>query len=207
MQFSPEQAATLTEIMRWRRDVRHFRTDPVPEPVLDKLAAAMEFAPSVGNSRPWRVMRVCDPGRRAAIISLFERCNTEAASAYSGAARDDYLRLKLAGLRDAPEHLAVFSEADPSEGRGLGRQTMPETLAYSTVMAMFALWLTARAENIGLGWVSILDPAATCEILEAPAGWTFIGYLCLGYAAFDDDTPLLHRAGWQENRTRGWVSR
>lgn len=206
MRFSAEHAAVLRDIMRWRRDVRHFRRDPVPEALLERLAAAMELAPSVGNSRPWRVVRVRDGARRRRIVEVFERCNAEAAEAY-GAARAEYLRLKLAGLRDAPEHLAVFTARDPSEGRGLGRRTMPETLAYSTVMAIHALWLAARAENLGLGWVSILDAAEVRAILETPDDWRFTGYLCLGYAAFSDHAPLLHRAGWQENRARRWIER
>jgi len=205
MQFTSDQPAVLAEIMRWRRDVRHFRADTVPEAVLTRLSVAMDLAPSVGNARPWRVLRVRDPAVRARVIALFEIANTAAACGYADAARDDYQRLKLAGLREAPEHLAVFSVIDPAEGHGLGRQTMPETLAYSTVMAMYALWLAARAENLGLGWVSILDPAATAAAMGAPEGWQFIGYLCLGYADFDDDTALLHRVGWQENQVHDWV--
>lgn len=207
MQFSEDQAAILHDIMRWRRDVRHFRPDPVPEALLARLAGAMDLAPSVGNSRPWRVMRVRDPRRRAAIIADFEACNAVAADTYDDATRQDYLRLKLAGLREAPEHLAVFTEADPDAGRGLGRRTMGETLDYSTVMAIHALWLAARAENLGLGWVSILDPAQVCQALSAPENWRFTGYLCLGYPAATDDTPLLHRAGWQENESHGWIER
>ncbi|MDO5706948.1 MAG: nitroreductase family protein, partial [Paracoccus sp. (in: a-proteobacteria)] len=89
-------------------------------------------------------------------------------------------------------------------GRGLGRQTMPETLAYSTVMAIHTLWLAARAENIGLGWVSILDPERMGTILNAPKGWHFTAYLCVGYAEGADDTPLLHRVGWQGNAATVW---
>ena len=84
---------------------------------------------------------------------------------------------------------------------------MPETVVYSTVMAMFALWLTAGAENLGLGWVSILDPQAAVAALDAPSDWQFARYLCLGCAEFADDTPLLHRSGWQANTVQPWLIR
>ncbi len=207
MEFTQDHAATLDAVLRWRRDVRHFRTDPVPEAVLQRLRQAMAYAPSVGNARPWRVIRVRDAGLRAAVCAEFQRCNAAAASAYDEVARAEYQRLKLAGLQAAPEHLAVFTVVDPAEGRGLGRQTMPETLRQSTAMAIHTLWLAARAENLGLGMVSILDPAAMAQIFAQPPGWEFSAYLCLGWPEFTDDTPLLHRAGWQENRDTFWEDR
>lgn len=110
MEFLPTKADTLNDILRWLRDVRHFRTDPVAEPVIDRLRAAMDMAPSVGNSRPWRVLRVMDPGKRAAVQEILERCNHEAAAGYDDVTKAEYVRLKLVGLRDAPVHLAVFSD-------------------------------------------------------------------------------------------------
>ena len=207
MIFTANDAQHLHQIMQWRRDVRHFRPDPVAPALIDKLAAAMELAPSVGNCRPWRVIRVQDQGRRRRITDRFAQSNAVAAAAYADADRDAYLGLKLAGLHEAPEHLAVFSVPDPAQGRGLGRQTMPETVVYSTVMAMYALWLVARAENLGVGWVSILDPQAAAAALDPPPEWQFVGYLCLGYAEFADDTPLLHRSGWQANTSQPWLVR
>ena len=204
MNFSGAQAETLSEILRWRRDVRHFRSDPVAAAVIDRLRAAMDLAPSVGNSRPWRVLQVKDQGLRSRVQDIFERCNLEAAAGYDDATRAEYVRLKLAGLRDAPVHLAVFTETAPAEGRGLGRQTMPETLQFSTVMAIHTLWLVACAENIGLGWVSILKPAAIQSLFTVPQSWVFTAYLCLGYAEFKDDRPLLHRAGWQCDTPTHW---
>lgn len=204
MKFSPEQADVLNDILRWRRDVRHFLTDPVPEPVIDRLRAAMDMAPSVGNSRPWRVLRVEDPERRLRVQAIFEGCNLDAAAGFDDVTRSEYTRLKLAGLRDAPLHLAVFTETAPVEGRGLGRRTMPETLQFSTVMAIHTLWLVARAENVGVGWVSILDPAAVHALFSVPQTWAFTGYLCVGYAEFDDDRPLLHRAAWQHDTLTDW---
>lgn len=202
--FGPSDAAVLHAVLRWRRDVRHFRPDPIPDAAMARLRAAVDLAPSVGNSRPWRFLRVRSPARRAAVTAMFERENTRAARNYDARARDDYLALKLAGLREAPEHLAVFTETDPAAGHGLGRQTMPEMLAYSTVTAIHTLWLAARVENLGVGWVSILDPADITTLFDAPDHWRFTAYLCLGYPSADDDTPLLHRAGWQENTSTDW---
>lgn len=207
MKFSKAQAETLNDILRWRRDVRHFRSDPIVEPVLDRLRAAMDLAPSVGNSRPWRVLRIGAEALRARVLEIFEACNREAAADYDDAARAEYVRLKLAGLREAPVHLAVFTETAPVEGRGLGRQTMPETLLFSTAMAIHTLWLVARAENIGLGWVSILDPDAIHTLFDVPDSWVFNGYLCLGYEQSADEHPLLHRNGWQRDIATEWQER
>lgn len=206
MQFDP-QSARLCDVLRWRRDVRHFRTDPVAEATLDALRATMDLAPSVGNARPWRVLRIRSAEHRAAVRAIFEAENEKAAQIYDSEARRAYAALKLAGLREAPEQLAIFTETNPDEGRGLGRQTMPETLAYSTTMAIHTLWLVARAHNLGLGWVSILDPKSIADLLDVPPSWQLTGYFCLGYPEQDDDTPLLHRAGWQENTQTQWLER
>lgn len=207
MEFSPEQAATLTDILRWRRDVRHFRADPVPEAILARLRKAMDLAPSVGNARPWRVIRVINPALRAAVREEFTRCNAQAAATYDEARQSDYALLKLAGLDRAPEHLAVFTVCDPQEGHGLGRRTMPQTLEQSTAMAIYTLWLAARAENLGLGMVSILAPSRIEALFALPAGWAFTAYLCLGWPETADDVPLLHRTEWQENTATVWDER
>ncbi|GLK62763.1 5,6-dimethylbenzimidazole synthase [Paracoccus kondratievae] len=207
MEFGPEDRATLDRILRWRRDIRHFRPDPVPEPLLDELRAAMELAPSVGNSRPWRVVRVETPALRDQIRAEFQRCNTEAASHYRGQQRQEYDALKLAGLDRAPVWLAVFTRLDPSEGHGLGRATMPQTLQQSTAMAIMALWLAARARNLGMGMVSIIDPQRITALLQVSPEWEFSALLCLGWPEFEDDTPLLHRRGWQENTAPEWQRR
>lgn len=204
MEFDTPDDATLQDVLNWRRDVRHFKTDPVDPDVLDQLRASMDAAPSVGNARPWRVMQVDSADKRQAIIANFEAANEKAATQYQGEKRQEYLALKLAGLRDAPVHLAVFTETQPDQGHGLGRQTMPEMLAYSTVIAIHTLWLSARALNIGVGWVSILDPQSACSVLGVPNTWRLTGYLCLGHPEFTDDTPLLHQKGWQENTATHW---
>ncbi len=207
MEFGPDHRAALLEVLTWRRDTRHFRTDPVAEDTLAKLQAVMDRAPSVGNARPWRVLRVEAPDLRAAVRANFEQANQEAGALYSGAQAQAYQGLKLAGLDFAPVHLAVFTDMQPAQGHGLGRQTMPETLRQSTAMAIHTLWLAARAENLGLGMVSILQPDAIAHLLKTPPDWEFSAYLCLGHPEFQDDTPLLHRAGWQENTPTRWIIR
>lgn len=207
MKFSDKDAEGLRRILAWRRDVRHFRSDPVPEEILDALRAAMALAPSVGNARPWRILRVEDRALRAAVRANFERTNAAAAADYADRDRAAYLRLKLAGLDAAPVQLAVFTDMAPDAGRGLGRPTMPETLVQSTAMAVHTLWLAARARNLGLGMVSILDPVAMERLFEVPAAWRFSAYLCLGWPEFTDDTPLLHRLGWQANSPTDWEKR
>jgi len=189
-------AAELRALLTWRRDVRRFRADPLPDGLVEQLLQIAGLAPSVGLSQPWRWVMVDDPVRRALVRASFEACNGEALAAQSPDRAALYARLKLAGLDQAPRHLAVFSEPDPQQGSGLGRATMPETTAYSAVMAIHTLWLAARAMGVGVGWVSILDPQAIAAALDAPAHWTFIGYLCLGYPEADSDTPELERAGW-----------
>ncbi|MEJ5977328.1 5,6-dimethylbenzimidazole synthase [Novosphingobium sp. PS1R-30] len=207
MQFTPPDREVFHRLLAWRRDVREFRTDPVPEDLIARLHEAMDLSPSVGNSRPWRVIRVEHAALRAQVRQQFETTNLAAAAAYDER-RAEYERLVLAGLDSAPLQLAVFTALDPEEGDGLGRQSMPETLGQSTAMAIYTLWLAARAENLGLGMVSILDPEAMTRLFAAPADWHFSAYLCLGYPLrADDDTPLLHRVDWQENTASTWETR
>ncbi|GAC1345972.1 MAG: 5,6-dimethylbenzimidazole synthase [Acetobacteraceae bacterium] len=195
-QFDAGFRDQLTALFRWRRDVRRFRPDPVAPAVLDALLQTACLAPSVGLSQPWRFVLVDDPVRRAAIRQDFLRCNEAALAAQPDNHAGLYARLKLAGLDEAPRQFAVFADAGTAQGHGLGRRTMPETIAYSAVMAVHTLWLAARAQGLGLGWVSILDPSRVAAILDVPA-WTFIGYFCLGSPAAEDDTPELEREGWE----------
>jgi 5,6-dimethylbenzimidazole synthase len=198
--FDEAFQAQLLDLFRWRRDVRRFRSDPIPPETLHHLLQIAALAPSVGLCQPWRFVTVDDPVRRAAVRASFEACNAEALADQSGARAALYARLKLAGLDEAPCHLAVFTEADPSQGHGLGRKTMPETTAYSTVMAIHTLWLAARAGGIGLGWVSILDPAVVTAALDVPSDWSLAGYFCVGYPQAESDTPELETLGWERRR-------
>ena len=182
----------------WRRDVRHFRTGEAPdEGMLAELLDLAALAPSVGNCQPTRFVRVDDEGRRALIRANFEAANRQALMAYIGERAQAYAKLKLAGLRDAPIHLAVFCDEATEQGHGLGARTMPETRRYSTVCALYTFWLAARARGLGVGWVSILDPQTIAETLDVPRSWALIGYLCVGWPREEHLIPELERAGWQ----------
>jgi 5,6-dimethylbenzimidazole synthase len=189
----------LAALFRWRRDVRRFRPDPVPDAVAESLFHIAQSAPSVGLSQPWHFVTVADAGRRAAIRANFVACNA-AATEQAGSRAAAYAALKLAGLDEAPVHFAVFVDPAPEQGHGLGRLTMPETTAYSAVMAVHTLWLAARSIGLGLGWVSILDPALLTSILDVPPAWRFIGYFCLGVPSAEAETPELERAGWEQRQ-------
>lgn len=192
--------ARLHDLFAWRRDVRRFRTDPLPDGALERLIEIACLAPSVGLSQPWRFVIVDDPARRRAVQASFETCNAEALGAYHGERAQAYARLKLAGLREAPCHLAVFADRATEVGHGVGRRTMPEMADYSVVTAVTTMWLAARAEGIGMGWVSILDPAAVSDALDVPRDWRLIGYFCIGWPEAEDDRPELERAGWERRR-------
>jgi 5,6-dimethylbenzimidazole synthase len=192
--------AHLRELLIWRRDVRRFLSEPLPSGTLDRLIETACLAPSVGLSQPWRFVVVDDPQRRHAVVEEFNSCNADALGSYTEDRATRYVRLKLAGIQEAPSHLAVFADPSTLVGHGLGRRTMPEMAEYSVVAAVCTLWLAARAEGIGMGWVSILDPAHMSKILDVPAQWRFIGYLCFGYPQAEDDSPELERAGWERRQ-------
>jgi 5,6-dimethylbenzimidazole synthase len=196
--FDDAFRARLRDLLVWRRDVRCFRRDPLPAGTLERLIHLACLAPSVGLSQPWRFVVVDDPVRRAAVRENFERCNVDALAAQSPQRAAAYARLKLAGLDDAPCHLAVFADRSTAQGHGLGRHTMPEMIEYSAVTAVHTIWLAARAEGIGVGWVSILEPASVAAILDVPSHWKFIAYLCLGFPQSEDDVPDLARKGWEQ---------
>jgi 5,6-dimethylbenzimidazole synthase len=192
--------ARLRDLLIWRRDVRRFQRDPLPSGTLEALIELACLAPSVGLSQPWRFVIVEDEAQRAAVRENFQACNGAALAAQSDERASLYTRLKLAGLQEAPGHLAVFADRSTAQGHGLGRHTMPEMIEYSAVTAVHTIWLAARAQGIGMGWVSILDPDAITTLLQVPAEWKFIGYFCLGYPQADDTTPELEQSGWERRR-------
>ena len=196
--FDAAFRARLRDLLLWRRDVRRFRPDPLPTGMLEGLIELACLAPSVGLSQPWRFVIVEDAARRVAVRDNFAACNAQALSAQAPQRAGLYARLKLAGLGEAPVHFAVFADRATAQGHGLGRRTMPEMIEYSAVTAVHTIWLAARAQGIGLGWISILDPAAIASILEVPTTWKLIGYFCLGYPEAEDRVPELEQAGWEE---------
>jgi 5,6-dimethylbenzimidazole synthase len=195
--FDASFRARFAELLMWRRDVRRFRPDPIPETLLQSLFDLASLAPSVGNCQPTRWVRVDDPPRRAAISANFEAANKAALESYEEERARAYVRLKLAGLREAPVHLAVLCDEETLQGHGLGARTMPQTRRYSAVCALHTFWLAARLHGLGVGWVSILSPEDIPATLDIPKAWSFVAYLCVGWPQEEHATPELEREGWQ----------
>ncbi|MFC0685311.1 5,6-dimethylbenzimidazole synthase [Novosphingobium clariflavum] len=195
--FGPDFQQELGDLLAWRRDVRHFRSDPLEEELVAELLRAAQLAPSVGNSQPWRFVRVRSGELREALAAHADAEIARAGEAMPEDRRPAYRALKLHGLREAPELIAVFcDDATPVGGR-LGAATMPETRGFSVVLAIHTLWLAARARGLGLGWVSVVDPAHVSGLLGAAPDWRLIALLCLGAPLEADPVPELERRGWQ----------
>ena len=199
-EFSTDFQADLLRLMRRRRDVRRFRTEPVDEAILRDCLATFTLAPSVGLSEPWRVVRVQSDTARAAALANFTDQNTRALDGYEGENARLYSSLKLSGMQEAPVQLAIFCDEATPKGAGLGAQTMPEMRRYSVVGAITHFWLMARVHGLGLGWVSILDPAQLAQDLDIQHDWRLVAYLCIGWPEAESDTPELELAGWEQRR-------
>jgi 5,6-dimethylbenzimidazole synthase len=197
--FDPAFQHELAALLAWRRDVRRFRSEPLDEGLVSELLATAQCAPSVGNSQPWRFVRV-----RSARLREDLACHVDGEAARAGEAMPDpgqraaYAALKLHGLREAPEILAVFCDEATSAGAGLGAATMPQARQWSVVLAIHTLWLAARARGLGLGWVSIVEPEFVTRLLGAKPGWSFVALLCLGHPEQADNVPELESLGWQD---------
>src|ERR1700730_18221133 len=202
-QFDQQFRQSFRDLILWRRDVRRFRRDPVDAALMYQLLELASHAPSVGYCQPWRFVLVESTERREEVKSSFARANARALENYYGEQRAHYARLKLEGLENAPVHVAVFADEAAEEGSGLGRHTMPETLRYSVVAAVQTLWLAARAEGLGLGWVSILEPDILCRTLEVPEGWKLVAYLDMGWPAEEHLDPELERHHWEARHYTG----
>ena len=198
--FSPEEASLLQEIILNRRDVRgnRFHRDPLPESVIDQILEAAVHAPSVGFSQPWEFVLVKDERRRKAVRDSFRQENRKACDLFAGTKSDLYQRLKLEGIVESPLNIAVFYR--PPLKPVLGQTTMDEVGRYSVVCAIQNMWLMARSLNIGMGWVSILDPTEIKRILAVPDDRELVGYLCLGYVDEFYDAPELERLQWERRR-------
>ncbi|WP_170754993.1 5,6-dimethylbenzimidazole synthase [Ruegeria lacuscaerulensis] len=195
--FTDDFRAQFDLLLRLRRDVRRFRTDAIDEAVLTRCLDAFRLAPSVGLSEPWRVIRVESQAARDAALRNFQTANAQALEGYSGEKAQLYSRLKLSGMQEAPVQLAVFCDDATDKGQGLGADTMPEMRRYSVVSAITLFWLALRAEGLGLGWVSILDPDQMARDLDVPEDWRLIGYFCVGLPETQSDTPELEQVGWE----------
>jgi 5,6-dimethylbenzimidazole synthase len=207
--FSKEFQAELKKLMKWRRDVRHFNTEPIPTDMLLDCLNAFQMAPSVGLSQPWRIVRVTSQSARTSALDNFRLANADALAGYAGDKAKTYAGLKLSGMADAPEQIAVFCDDATTKGGGLGAKTMPEMRRYSVVSAIMAFWLALRAQGLGLGWVSILDPVQLRDDLDVPDDWQLVAYLCIGWPKQDTLTPELESVGWEEREPdlATWIER
>jgi len=195
--FSAAARQAVYDAIFHRRDIRHFRSEPLPDEVLWRLLDAAHHAPSVGFMQPWNFIVVRSPAVRAQVKELFERERLAASCFYDEPRRSQYLSYKLEGIMEAAINIAVT--CDPSRGGTvLGRNSQPETDIFSTCCAIQNLWLAARAEDVGVGWVSILKVARLRDILGIPPHILPLAYLCVGYPEVFPDEPMLQTSGWRD---------
>jgi len=180
-----------------RRDIRKFRPDLLPEEVLHRILRAAHHAPSVGFMQPWDFILVRDRATRERVKAIFDRENARAAERYTGERRRLYDSLKLEGILDSPLNVCVTCDRSRG-GAVLGRNTILETDLFSTCCAIQNLWLAARAEGVGVGWVSILDHAEIAAMFGLPPTVLPVAYLCLGYPESFPEEPMLRTVHWRE---------
>jgi 5,6-dimethylbenzimidazole synthase len=197
MEFSAEERAAVYRAIFERRDCRHFLPDPLPDEIITRLLLAAHHAPSVGFMQPWNFLLVRSREVRSKIKEAFERENADAAAKFDGERSEKYRSLKLEGILESPLNLCVTCDRTRHGPVVLGRTIQPEMDLYSTVCAVQNLWLAARAEAVGVGWVSIIDPRDLREILGIPEAVVIVAYLCLGRVAEFPPQPELQRLGWQ----------
>jgi 5,6-dimethylbenzimidazole synthase len=197
--FDESERRAVYRAIRERRDVRRgFLPEPLPDELLNRLLEAAHNAPSVGLMQPWRFIVVRDIAVRQAIHNIFLDANQRALAEYEGKRQKSYAGIKLEGILEAPQNLCIVCHPQSSQGHRLGRMTMPETALYSTVCAVQNLWLAARSEGVGVGWVSILEPALLRQTLKIPEQIIPVAYLCLGYVDAFATEPDLERVGWEK---------
>jgi len=197
-QFSADEAAAVYRAIALRRDMRHFRPDPVPAEVLARLLAAAHLAPSVGFMQPWRFVRVTDRALRRSVHGLVEAERQRTADEL-GSRRAEFLKLKVEGILECGE-LLVVALMDGRDRYVFGRRTLPEMDVASAACAIQNVWLTARVEGLGMGWVSIFDPDALARLLDMPEGARPLAVLCLGYVDEFYERPMLEAEGWDDRR-------
>jgi len=181
-----------------RRDVRTgFLPEPLNDQLLGRILDAAHHAPSVGLMQPWRFILVRAIEVRKAVHDIFLKANQAALGAYDVNRAKKYASLKLEGILEAPQNLCIVCNPESERGHRLGRHSMPETSLYSVVCAVQNLWIAARAEGVGVGWVSILDKEALKTVLHIPANIVPVAYLCLGYVDGFAKAPVLETAGWE----------
>lgn len=197
-QFPPEQIEGVYRAIRERRDMRHFLPDPIaPEQLLRFIGAAHQ-APSVGFMQPWRFLRITEPALRQALYQHVQQERAATAAAL-GQRADEFMRLKVEGILTCAEVLVV-ALVDGREKYVFGRRTMPEMDMASASCAIQNFWLAARAEGIGVGWVSMFDPAAVRSLCDMPEGSAPLALLCVGQVAEFYPAPMLESEGWDQRR-------
>ncbi len=196
--FAPAEIEAVYRVIRERRDMRHFRPDPVEPLVLQRLLEAAHHAPSVGFMQPWRFVRVTDRSLRERIHALVE-AEREETAAVMGVRKEDFLQLKIEGIRECGE-LLVAALTDGRESYVFGRRTLPDMDLASLACAIQNFWLAARAEGLGMGWVSFFDPVRLAELLKIPPGAKPVAILCLGHVEDFYPRPLLELAGWEPRK-------
>jgi 5,6-dimethylbenzimidazole synthase len=196
-EFSREEVETLYRVMAARRDMRHFSSEPIDPPLLGRLLAAAHLAPSVGLMQPWRFIRICDRSLRQRIHGIVETERRETAQAL-GERGAEFLRLKVEGILECGE-LLIAALCPDRERHVFGRRTMPEMDLASVACAIQNMWLAARAEGIGMGWVSLFDPEVLRTLLRMPEGSRPVAVLCLGHVPEFYPRPMLEMNEW----TRG----
>jgi 5,6-dimethylbenzimidazole synthase len=206
--FDDAFRARLETLIAWRRDVRRFNGQPVPAALIEHLLDLAQLSPSVGNSQPWRWVRVASAAKRSAIRANFLVSNAAALRAQENNRARVYASLKLEGLDRAPLQFAVFCDRATEQGFGLGCHTLPEMQEYSVAVMVSTFWLAARAAGLGVGWVSIFDAEEVSRLLEIPPAWKLIAYLCVGWPEEEHLDPELERHGWQPRTSAGrrvWI--
>jgi 5,6-dimethylbenzimidazole synthase len=196
--FSPDERAAVYRAIAERRDMRHFAGGAVAPELLARLLQAAHQAPSVGLMQPWRFVRITRPELRESIHGLVEAERVRTAEAL-GERSDEFMRLKVEGIRDCAE-LLVAALMDGREAHVFGRRTLPQMDLASLSCAIQNLWLAARAEGLGLGWVSLFDPLALADLLGMPAGSQPVAVLCLGPVSEFYERPMLVQEGWASER-------
>ena len=197
--FSPAEREAVYRAIRERRDIRsYFLPDPIPDRVLGRLLEAAHHGPSVGFMQPWDFLVIRDDAARRAVQQAFLEANQRAAANYGGERRELYESLKLEAIVETPVNLCVTCDRARNKGSGLGRHSDPATDLYSTACAVENLWLAARAEGIGIGWVSILDFDRLRELLGIPVEIVPVAYLCVGYVSEFPAQPELESRGWEQ---------
>jgi 5,6-dimethylbenzimidazole synthase len=197
--YSDAEIAAVRRAIEERRDVRHFHSDPLPEGLLERLIEAARLAPSVGYMQPWRFLHIRDRALRARIHALVDAERQITAQAL-GERGVDFLKLKVEGILDCAEVL-VAALRDGRERHIFGRRTMPDMDLASVACAIQNMWLLARAEGIGIGWVSLFDPEALARLLDMPEGARPVAVLCIGRAHEFLPKPMLEIEGWGTRRT------